>query len=241
MNPTRIAIVGDFMPLNRSHIATHEALRHSAAAMDLQLETEWIGTEALATNAKPRLAGYGGIWMAPASPYKSMDGALLAIRLAREGGIPLLGTCGGFQHIILEHARNVLGFGDAQHEETSPEAPRLFISRLACSLAGRAMTISLEPDSLIAEAYGHTKVEEGYYCNFGVNPEYVDVLRSNALRIVGSDAEGVVRAVELPGHPFFVGTLFLPQHNSKPGAPHPLISRFVSVCSGSLCQSGSLR
>lgn len=103
------------------------------------------------------------------------------------------------------------------------------------------MTISLEPDSLIAEAYGQTTIQEGYYCNFGVNPEYVDALRSGALRIVGSDAEGVVRAVELPGHPFFVGTLFLPQHNSKPDAPHPLVSRFVRVCSGSFHQSSCAR
>jgi CTP synthase (UTP-ammonia lyase) len=79
-----------------------------------------------------------------------MDGALLAIRTAREARIPLLGTCGGFQRIILEYVRNVLGFADAQHQETAPQASRLVISRLACSLVGRSMSITLQPDSLVA-------------------------------------------------------------------------------------------
>jgi CTP synthase (UTP-ammonia lyase) len=142
----------------------------------------------------------------------------------------LLGTCGGFQHIILEFARNVLGLADAQHEETDPQAALLLISRLACSLVGRSMTITLQPGSLVARLYGQANVQEQYRCNFGVNPDYVDLLGSSALRIVGSDDEGVVRAVELKGHPFFVGTLFLPQHSSTPAAPHPLITGFIKAC-----------
>jgi CTP synthase (UTP-ammonia lyase) len=228
-----VAIVGDFSPANPSHVATNAALAHCSAAMGLPVEGHWVGTEQLEQAAgMARLAGFAGVWIAPASPYKSMAGALSAIRWARENQVPLLGTCGGFQHLILEYARNVLGFEDAQHEETAPEASRLFISRLACSLVGRTMAITLEPDSLVARAYGQTQVQERYHCNFGVNPEFVGVLRSSALRIVGSDAEGVVRAVELAEHPFFVGTLFLPQHNSTPAAPHPLISAWLRRVKG---------
>jgi CTP synthase (UTP-ammonia lyase) len=125
-----------------------------------------------------------------------------------------------------------LGFADAEHEESSPQASPLFITRLACSLAGRTMTITLAPDSMIARIYGRTTVQEEYLCNFGVNPEYVDTLRMGALRIVGSDAEGVARAVELPGHPFFLGTLFLPQHGSTPSNPHPVVTAFIKAVSG---------
>jgi CTP synthase (UTP-ammonia lyase) len=159
-----------------------------------------------------------------------MEGALSAIRLARERGIPLLGTCGGFQHIILEYARDVLGFTDAEHEESAPQASRLFISRLACSLAGRTMTIALPPDSMLARIYGQSSVQEEYLCNFGVNPDYVDIVRSGGLKVAGQDAEGTIRAVELPGHPFFVGTLFLPQLGSTPSHPHPVVSAFVKAC-----------
>jgi CTP synthase (UTP-ammonia lyase) len=159
-----------------------------------------------------------------------MDGAVAAIRLARERRIPLLGTCGGFQHIILEYARNVLGIVDAQHEETEPNGSRLVISRLACSLVGRTMTIRLQPGSLVGRAYGCATVRETYHCNFGVNPDYIEPLRMRRLRIVGSDDEGVVRAVELDNHPFFVGTLFLPQLGSAPARPHPLVTEFLRAC-----------
>ena len=175
------------------------------------------------------LAEFQGIWIGPGSPYASIEGALSAIRAAREHGIPLLGTCGGFQHIILEYARNVLGFTDAEHEESAPQSSRLIISRLACSLAGRTMTITLVRDSLVARSYGRTRAREQYLCNFGINPEYMDALCSGKLKAVGSDAEGTIRAVELPDHPFFVGTLYLPQLSSGPSNPHPLIAEFLRI------------
>jgi len=231
MPSNMIAIIGDLNPANRSHLATNEAIRHSSAALDSKVESRWISTPELAEpGGLDRLTGVSGLWIAPASPYKSMEGAMLAIRMARDRGIPLLGTCGGFQHIILEYARNVLGIADAQHEETEPNGSRLVISRLSCSLVGRTMAIRLQPRSLVARAYERTTVQEMYYCNFGVNPDYVGTLRSGRLRIVGSDDEGVVRAVELEAHSFFVGTLFLPQLGSTPAEPHPLVSAFLRAC-----------
>jgi CTP synthase (UTP-ammonia lyase) len=227
----KLAIVGDFKPGNPSHAATDAAIDHSSSALGLAFEHSWIGTTEVArSDGLERLAAFSGFWIAPASPYQSMEGALSAIRMARERQIPLLGTCGGFQHIILEYARNVLGIADAQHEESAPDASRLVISRLSCSLVGRTMTIKLQQRTRVALAYGRTTVREQYLCNFGVNPAYVESLRSSSLRIVGSDDEGVVRAVELNSHPFFVGTLFLPQLLSTPSEPHPLISGFLRAC-----------
>ena len=231
MTSTQIAVVGDFTASNQSHVATNDAILHCSAALGLSVSPRWIGTEELASPGDlKQLKDFGGLWIAPASPYKSMEGALSAIRTAREHRIPLLGTCGGFQHIILEYAKNVLGFADAQHEETDPDASRLLISRLACSLVGRSLTITLHDGSLVARLYGRTRTQEQYHCNFGVNPQYVDILGSGALRIVGSDGEGVVRVVELADHPFFVGTLFLPQLSSTPAVPHPVISGFLRAC-----------
>jgi len=226
-----LAIVADFNSASRSHQATNQAIAHCAATAGLKIEPQWIATAELAQpGGSKKLNGVRGIWIGPGSPYASMEGALSAIRMAREQGIPLFGTCGGFQHIILEYARNVLGFADAEHEESSPQATQLFISRLACSLAGRTMTITLAPDSMVARIYGQTSVQEQYLCNFGINPEYADTVRSGKLMAVASDAEGMIRAVELPGHRFFVGTLFLPQHNSTPSHPHPLVCAFLKAC-----------
>ena len=234
-----IAIIGDYRSGNRSHVATGDAVAHCSAALDLPVEHCWVGTEELAqSDGLRRLSEFNGFWIAPGSPYKSMTGALLAIQRAREQGIPLLGTCGGFQHIVIEYARNVLGFTEAEHEETSPQAAQLFISRLVCSLVGRTMHITLKPGSLVARSYGRTETQESYHCNFGVNPKFEDTLRSSALRVVASDDEGVTRAVELAGHPFFVGTLFIPQISSTPNAPHPLVSGFIQACSRRIVDGG---
>jgi CTP synthase (UTP-ammonia lyase) len=133
------------------------------------------------------------------------------------------------QHLIIEYARNVLGFRDAAHAEYDPYASTLFISALTCSLAGREMALRLVPGSQVAKIYGATTAVERYYCNFGVHPDRVGVLASGPLQIVGSDAEGEVRVVELPGHPFFIGTLFVPQTGSTPERPHPLVSAFLTA------------
>jgi CTP synthase (UTP-ammonia lyase) len=229
---TSIAIVADFNN-SKSHRATTDALAHSSAALGIAVAPQWISTTEFARPGGPdRLSQFSGVWIGPGSPYASMEGALAAIRFAREREIPVLGTCGGFQHIVIEYARNVLQIADAEHEETAPEASRLVISRLACSLAGRAMTLTLKAGSRLAQVYGRTTVEEEYLCNFGVNPEYVNALCSGALQATASDAEGLVRGVELPGHPFFVGTLFLPQHRSQERTPHSLVSAFVRACAG---------
>lgn len=158
-----------------------------------------------------------------------MDKTLWAIRYARENKVPCLGTCGGFQHMILEYARHVLGFEDAQSQENDPYASSLFISQLACSLAGRAMELTFTKGSQIAEIYDSLSAVEQYYCNFGLNPKHVCDLKSNSLKVTGADSEGDVRVIELPEHPFFIGTLFVPQARSVPDAPHPVVTAFLEA------------
>lgn len=227
---TRIGIVGDYDASFEPHRATDAALTHAASALSLGIEVVWLPTNSLDTaDAIQSLASFGGLWVAPGSPYQSMSGALAAIKFARESGLPLLGTCGGFQHIILEYARHVLGFVDATHAEYAPYSSSLFISRLACSLVGRALVISLLPGSLVASIYGAISATEQYYCNFGVNPDHSATLASADLAIVGSDPEGEVRVVELRSHSFFVGTLFVPQLRSRVENPHPLVLGFLKA------------
>ena len=91
------------------------------------------------------------------------------------------------------------------------------------------MALSFVEGSRIADIYGATSASEKYHCNFGVNPEKVDLLESGALRITGADAEGDMRIIELPGHPFFTATLFVPQARSNPDTPHPLVTAFIDA------------
>ena len=221
---TRIALLGEFDAAFPPHPATTAACAHSAGALREQLTATWISTEHATLEA---LRDVSGVWIAPGSPYRNLPNTLAAIRYAREKGMPCLGTCGGFQHIILEFARNVLGFQDAQHAEYDPYASHLFVTQLDCSLAGRELMIALAPESRVARIYGALEAREQYYCNFGVNPDKTKLLRSGELQVTGSDAEGEIRVVELPAHPFFIGTLFVPQLRSSAERPHPLVTAFL--------------
>lgn len=222
----RLILLGEYDPTHSLHEATGAAIEHSCALKSISIDVRWISTADLKSTD---LQNVNGLWVAPGSPYKNLIATLDAIRIVRERGIPCLGTCGGFQHMILEYARNVLGFQDAHHAEYDPYASRLFLTRLACSLVGREMPLEFEPNSQVAQCYGATTAREQYYCNFGVNPDYVDLLRQGPLHISGRDAEGEVRVIELPAHPFFVGTLFAPHAQSTIEEPHPLVSAFVAT------------
>jgi len=223
---TAIAILGEYTPSFAPHAATTAAIAHARARLGIAVDAEWISTAAIDDAVIRRV---DALWIAPGSPYKDLELTLWAIRQARERGIPCFGTCGGFQHMVLEYARSVLGLHDAQHAEYDPFASRLFVSELTCSLAGRAMRLTFASGSRVAEIYGALTATEEYYCNFGVNPAYVPLLARGPLAITGADAEGEVRVIELPGHPFFLGTLFVPQTRSTPERPHPLVLAFVGA------------
>ncbi len=224
MNPS-IAILGEYNPSFQPHVSTNAAIEHSRS-VSIDVDAAWISTREIDDTLFER---FSGIWVAPGSPYKNIDKTLWAIRYARENGVACFGTCGGFQHMIIEYARNVLGFKDASHAEYDPYASNLFISQLECVLAGREMQLTFSPGSQVAEIYGATSATEEYYCNFGVNPDHISVLQSGPLKITGSDSEGAIRVIELPEHPFFLGTLFVPQTRSTAEQPHPLVTAFLKA------------
>ena len=232
----QIAILGEFNPEFPPHAATNAAILHSCKHLGVVVSGVWIST----ADVRPGLLRkFSGIWVAPGSPYKSMEKTLSAIQYARENHVPCFGTCGGFQHIAIEYARNVLGYRDADHAEYDPYASNLFISALTCSLAGREMKLTFVPGSKVAEIYGGLQAAENYYCNFGVNPDVVPRFREGPMRIVGSDSEGEIRVLELPDHPFFIATLFVPQNRSRFSQPHPLVTAFLKAAVASRGSSTS--
>ncbi|MDI2591503.1 CTP synthase [Pseudomonas sp. 681] len=227
-NAIRIALIGDYDPQVTAHQAIPVALGMAAEHRGANVQFEWLATEQI--NAQTALEHFAGFWCVPASPYRNVDGALRAIGFAREQQHPFLGTCGGFQHAVLEYARNVMGWTDAEHGETSPNAKRALLTPLTCSLVEAVDSIHLVADSLIARAYENTEIHEGYRCRYGVNPEFEHELLSQQLRAVGHDSAGDLRAVELSGHPFFVATLFQPERAALKGTLPPLVRAFVEAC-----------
>lgn len=225
-----IALVGDYNPAVVAHQAIPIALELAAAELSVPIASDWVATAAI-TNAANDLAPYQGIWCVPASPYESMQGALDAIRFARERQVPFLGTCAGFQHALIEYARNVLGMNDADHAESNPAAPHPLISRLSCSLVEVQSEITLVPGSILHKSYGALKITEGYHCNYGPSKEWEPFLFDGRFRVAARDAAGEVRGGELPAHRFFVGTLFQPERRALKGEVPPLVRDFVRAVS----------
>lgn len=228
MGTLRIGIVGDRDDRITAHRGVAAAVPLVARALDLDIDARWLSTDTITDAAT--LLGLHGVWCIPGSPYRSMDGALRAIRHAREQGLPFLGTCGGFQHAVLEHARNGLGWADADHAETAPAAPRAVIALLQCALVEASETVQLVAGSRIAAAYGALQAFEGYHCRYGLNPAFRAALLAGPLQASAFDAQGEVRAIERNDHPFFLATLFQPERAALRGEVPPVVRAFVAAC-----------
>ena len=226
--PLQIGLIGDHNADIPAHRAIPIALREAARMREVDLIFEWLATDKLTSPSQ--LARFDGLWCVPGSPYRSMDGALLAIAHARESGLPFLGTCGGFQHAVIEYARHVLGWLDAEHAETSPDAPRAVVSMLACALVDATGPVRFLPGTRIAAAYQADHATEGYRCRYGLNPAFQAQLVAGSLRATAHDESGAIRAVELIDHPFFVATLFQPERAALQDLPCPLARAFVDAC-----------
>ncbi|MDE3206792.1 MAG: hypothetical protein KGQ66_21505 [Acidobacteriota bacterium] len=223
-SPPRLALVGDRSDAVQAHPRIPAILGALSGPGAEPIEPYWVPTAAIESPAD--VAGFDGIWVVPGSPYESMDGVLTAIRTARLEGIPLLGSCGGFQHILLEFARHVCGLPGVAHAEIDPGAEELLLVPLACKLLGEEAEVVIAPGTLAAAAMGAGPSTERYFCRFGLERSYEDVLAAAGLVISGRDADGDARVVELPGHPYFVGTLFQPELSSDATWVHPLIGAF---------------
>jgi CTP synthase (UTP-ammonia lyase) len=229
----KLAIIGDFRKENATHKATNSAISHSLDFLNAGMEVDWVSTARIPAEFDQIVKEYQGFLISPGSPYASMEGVLNIIRFARENNIPTLGTCGGFQHMVIEFARNVLDIKDAEHAETNPYASRLLVTPLSCSLVGQSLEVHItDRTSKTYALMGRSSFTENYYCNFGLNPEYQDQIHRQGFHIVASDPDGEVRVLELAGHDFFIGTLFVPQANSRPEEPHLIVTGFLTEILG---------
>lgn len=234
---SRIALIGDFDPSVTAHRAIPAAVRLAARSLGASVVGEWVGTDTLNAH-DPDLDRFDGVWCVPASPYRSTDAALAAIRLARESGRPFLGTCGGFQHAILECAASIWGVEGAAHAELDTRAAGPVISELACSLVEQRSSVRFLPGSRLAEAYGGPSAVEAYHCSYGLSSEYRHHLDDGPLRATAWDDDGDVRGVELDGHRFFVATLFQPERAALYDETPPVVAAFVdAVARRAVCRA----
>ena len=225
----KIALIGERDLTKAAHAGIEASLAIFQREGDAGLTYSWINTAAItADTVDGLLKEVTGIWCAPGSPYASTEGALRAIRHTRLEKKTFLGTCGGFQHALMEFAQNVLGHA-AEHEETTPGARTPLIAKLSCSLIGASGRIIAAKEGGFAGILGGAESTEEYHCNYGMNPGLERIFEGSELVFVAHDEAGQVRAFRLKNHRFFVGTLFQPERRALGGSLHPLVRAFFGA------------
>jgi len=225
----KIAILGDFNP------KVPTLLQLDTVAKQLTLESkgnilfEWFNTDDF--DFKTAFDHeYAGLWIAPGSPYRDANNVLGAIAHARINKIPTLGNCGGFQHMLIEFARNVCDLKNAEHQETHQCAEEPVISKLSCSLVGETEIVNIHSvGSIMHKVYAAKSILAKYHCNYGFNQSYAKLFVENDLILTACSSDGALRGFELKEHPFFIGTLFQPALTSDHEQIDPLILSFVNA------------
>lgn len=197
------------------------------------VELRWVATD---DQDARRIDNFDGLWVLPGTPYRDDDVVYAAIRLAREQAMPVLGTCGGFQYMAVEFARNAAGMAGAAHAESEPDGEAIVVGRLACSLLGEERTVTAVPGTRLAALCGTAPFTGFHWCAYGLTDGVAERLAAAGLVMNASAEDAGVEGFELPGHPFYLATLFQPQVGSSDrGELHPLIS---ALCQHSSAQPG---
>ncbi|SLF35342.1 CTP synthase PyrG [Mycobacteroides abscessus subsp. abscessus] len=240
----RIALVGKYIDLPDAYLSVTEALRAGGFRHHTKVDIKWVPSDDCETEsgAQAALGDVDGVLIPGGFGIRGIEGKLGAIRYARKRRVPILGLCLGLQCMVIEAARSA-GLADANSAEFDPDTPSPVIATMADqvrAVAGEAdlggtMRLGaypavLEPDSIVAEAYGTTEVSERHRHRYEVNNAYRDKIAESGLRFSGTSPDGhLVEFVEYPRevHPFAVATQAHPELKSRPTRPHPLFSAFI--------------
>jgi CTP synthase (UTP-ammonia lyase) len=220
---TTLALLGD---RDLSYL-THRELEAAVAQLPAGVEARWAPTDSAAAL---ELDWADGIWVLPGTPYRDTDAVVHAIGRALDDGTPLLGTCGGFQHVLLVLAERLAGVAAPAHAELAPDAAAPVVAPLACSLLGEEREVTCVPGTRLAAICGEAPFAGFHFCGYGLAPAYEAALEAGGAVISARAPDAGVEGIELPSHPFFMATLFQPQVGALAGRPlHPLIGAFCAA------------
>lgn len=246
----RVGIVGKYVKVRDSYISIREAFVHAGAAEGLDVDLEWIPSEAIASGGgEAYLSGIDGLLVPGGFGERGIEGKVEAVRFAREEGIPFFGICLGLQCAVIEFARNVLGIAGANSSEFDPETPDPVIALLpeqrGVTDKGGTMRLGsypalLKEGSVIRSCYGKEGIEERHRHRYEFNPAYRERFEAKGMRMSGISPDGaLVESVELEGHPWFVAVQFHPEFTSRFLDPHPLFRGFIRACQNRRSSSSS--
>ncbi|ELJ5284485.1 CTP synthase [Campylobacter coli] len=248
-NEVKIAFVGKYVDLKESYKSLTEAIIHAGAALDTRVELQWVDSEKLENlESAEAFKNVSGILVAGGFGYRGVEGKIKAINYARENKIPFLGICLGMQLALVEFARHVLKIEDANSSEFDDKCsnPIVYLIdefmdasgkkqiRTAKTPLGGTMRLGsyeckVKPNSLLAKVYNNAKnIKERHRHRYEANPKYRKEFEDKGL-IVSGESEGLIEAVELNNHPFFLAVQFHPEFTSRLERVNPVICGFIKA------------
>ncbi len=251
-NAVNIAIVGKYFntgdfTLSDSYLSVIEAIKYSAYSLGSKPVLTWISSMDFEKDPKKikELSKYDGIIVPGGFGSRGIEGILKTIEYARKNNIPYFGLCYGMQLLVIEYARNVLGFKDANTREVNPSSKNMVIDimedqkdkvenkKMGGSMRLGAYPAKLKKGTIAQKAYGTDIISERHRHRYEVNTSYVKQLEDKGLVFSGTSPDGhLCEIAELPvsKHPFFLGTQFHPEFKARPLSPHPLFTAFIKAC-----------
>lgn len=248
-NEVKIAFVGKYVDLKESYKSLTEAIIHAGAALDTKVELQWVDSEKLENlESAEAFKNVSGILVAGGFGYRGVEGKIKAINYARENKIPFLGICLGMQLALVEFARHVLKIEDANSSEFDDKCsnPIVYLIdefmdasgkkqiRTAKTPLGGTMRLGsyecqVKSNSLLAKVYNNAKnIKERHRHRYEANPKYRKEFEDKGL-IVSGESEGLIEAVELNNHPFFLAVQFHPEFTSRLERVNPVICGFIKA------------
>ena len=236
-----IALVGKYVKLHDAYLSVMESLYHAGFENDSQIEIKWVDSEHLESQAdcKEAFADVDGIIVPGGFGDRGIEGMIQAAQYARENHVPYFGICLGMQIMVMEFARNVLGYKDANSSEFTPDGKHNVIALMADQQGnipkGGTMRLGkypckVMPGTKMAACYGEAEIWERHRHRYEFNNEFRQEMQDAGLVISGTSPDGhLVETVELPGRDFHLGAQFHPEFKSRPNRAHPLFKAFIAA------------
>lgn len=235
-----VALVGKYISLHDAYISVVEALKHGGVANLARVNIKWIDSETVTDETVDELlSDISGILVPGGFGDRGIEGKICAVRYAREHNIPFLGLCLGMQMAIVEFARHVLGLSDAHSIELNPQTTHPVIhlmpdqngvTNIGGTLRLGSYPCVLDITSKAYQLYGQEMIYERHRHRYEVNNDYRTALSAHGMKLSGLSPDGrIVEMIELPEHPWFIGTQGHPELKSRPNRPHPLFKGFITA------------